>query len=155
MTVASLVLAVAAATTHLAAFVPTRLTAFRARVLATATATTDDIQEVWLSPPSDGSQSLGASIQRGEVVLCLPQIAGAAELQALLSAGLPPMSSPPPFPSLPPTPSPPHGAQVLGHARTSVSVPGFLPRVAIDCASPTRTHLRTTLCCAAKRSCCV
>ena len=47
------------------------------------------VQETWLNPAASGiDQSLGESIQHGEVVLCIPDIASEPELDALLAAAV-------------------------------------------------------------------
>ena len=43
--------------------------------------------EQWLIPAAQGLYTMGESIQRGDVVLSIPEIASASELEALLAAG--------------------------------------------------------------------
>ena len=54
-------------------------------------AATSDVEEVWLNPSAQtgaDSRTIAESIQRGDVVVCVPRVATDAELKSLLDAGI-------------------------------------------------------------------
>ena len=57
--------------------------------LVIASAATPELEEVWLNPSAQSFRaSIAESIQYGDVVLCLPQVASDAEIEMLLAAGI-------------------------------------------------------------------